>query len=166
MSDKFLKGYEKLTSPIIGMPCCRVAVGEHKSFSVGFGASVKNTGKLPGPRFYGEYEMGTYSAFWRIEKQKETIFCKSDDFGQLDVRDSLSNMLSGLTFSHLEVEARAKLILYLSGDRRLIFDGTSCDREDEIFHIFLPNSEYLEYSWERGWRVGPAKGPWRGGMAV
>jgi len=166
MSGKFLKGYENLTSPIIGMPCCRVSVGEHKSFSIGFGAAVKNAGELPGPRFYGEYEMGTYSAFWLIEKQKETIFCKSDDFEKLYIRESLSRTLGGLTFLCLEMESRAKIILYMSGDSRLIFDGALCDREDEIFHIFLPNSEYLEYSWERGWRVGPAKGPWRGGMPV
>jgi hypothetical protein len=138
---------------LIGKTCCRQRVGRMRSLSIGFGDKIPHGKSRLADDFYGEWEIGTYSAAWRVV-HKETILCGSQDI--VDSLSELDERLSKIVFGRIkEISSISKF------DIRVYFDGETCldflgaaSEEDELFHIFCPGNLYVEYSISGGWKIG------------
>ena len=140
---------------LIGQACCRQRVGRMRSLSLGFGQKIPHGKPRLVDNFYGEWEIGTYTAAWRVVHEG-VILC-----GSQDVVDSLSDLdqrLSKIKFG--EIKAITAISKF---DIRLHFDGGmhldcigAASEHDELLHIFCPEKLCVEYSIAGGWKVGPS----------
>jgi len=146
-------------SPLIGKSCCRQKVGEMRSLSMGFGAKVPHGTSNLSSDFYGEWEIGTYTAAWRVVNGG-SILCGSDDSGATD--EELDMRLNKIGFGNLTA-----INIIMPFDIRVMFDSgiyvefLVCTAEnDEIFHVFGPQDLYIEWSVQNGWKIGKSNTPW------
>ncbi len=138
---------------LIGKACCRQRVGRMQSVSLGFGEKIPHGKSRLVDDFYGEWEIGTYSAAWRIV-QEGTILCGSrdvvDSLGELDER------LRKIKIGRIQtINPLSKLDIRVCFDDAMHIDflGTASE-PDELLHIFCPGNLYIEYSILSGWKVG------------
>ncbi|WP_138922517.1 hypothetical protein [Hylemonella gracilis] len=144
---------------LIGKRCCRKRVGHGRSLSLGFGVRIPHTKSKAVDAFYGEWEIGTYSAAWRIV-QNGAVIC-----GSLDVVDSINELddrLQNLELGAiLSIEAVSELDIRVKLDNDFFIDFICVSAEDdEMFHIFGPMNLYVEYKYPDGWKVGKSNAPW------
>jgi hypothetical protein len=144
---------------LLGKRCCRQRVGRGRSLSVGFGEKVPHLKTKAVDPFYGEWEIGTYRSAWRIVRDGEVV-C-----GSLDVVDSIDELdgrLQGVPLGAvIAVEAPSKFDLRVRLDGGVFIDFVCASAEDdEMFHVFGPDSLYVEYTCADGWRVGKSSAPW------
>jgi hypothetical protein len=137
---------------LVGKPCSAKWVGEYKSLAMGFGRDFpKPTSRNPLAVQY-EWEMGTYTAAWRVVKDKKVV-CGSMDL--VDGNAELDNKLQELNLGSV---VRIEMI---SGfDIRVVLTGQSCveficasSDDDEIFHISGPDHFFAKYSFAGGWVI-------------
>lgn len=142
---------------LIGKACCRQRLGRMRSLSIGFGVKIPHGKSRLVDDFYGEWEIGTYSAAWRVIKDGN-ILC-----GSQDVVDELSELEE--RFRQIQLGRIDAIHMVSKFDIRIDFDdgahidflGASReDVDDEMFHIFCPSGLYVEYSIRGGWKVGNA----------
>lgn len=144
---------------LIGKRCCRQRVGRGRSLSIGFGAEVPHSKSNTVDSFYGEWEIGTYAAAWRIVRNG-VIVC-----GSLEVVDSIDEIDQQLQAIDLGAVLEVKAVSDLDIQLRLE-DGTCIDfmcastDRDEMFHIFGPGDLYVEYAPLCGWSIGKSNAPW------
>ena len=146
--------------PMIGKACCRARVGSPRSLSIGFGKRLPHGHRRLGDSYYGEWEIGTYYGSWRIIKEG-VIICGSND---TDGCEDLSRRLMALEFGRiLSVRNVDAYDISAEFDSGIVvnFLATSSD-EDERFHIFCPDSIYVEFSVGGVWRIGKSNAPWEG----
>lgn len=151
--DTFLSG-------LLGQPCCRQHVGRDRSLSIGFGIKIEHGRPTLPHSYYGEWELGTYSAAWRIVRE-EGILCGSHD--AVDNIAELNAKLQTLRLGPVE-----RVVASSSFDIRVILEnGLSIDffcaasDDDEMFHIFGPDRSYAEFSVVGGWKLGASDTPWK-----
>jgi hypothetical protein len=147
------------TEPLIGQPCCRRRVGRaSKSLSLGFGRVIPHTNpKLP-DAFYGEWEIGSYYAAWRIVREGR-ILCGSQD--AVDSPDELQASLEKIqlgSFISVSESRDFDVRVNLDGAVCVDFLGTISD-DDETFHIFGPSALFIGFSPLTRWRVGNSDRP-------
>lgn len=141
---------------LTGKACCRQRVGRMRTLSLGFGEKIPHGNPRLVDGFHGEWELGTYSAAWRIIRD-EKILC-----GSQDVVDSLSELdvrLGKIEIGRIEsvcLASRFDVRVSLDGNMHIDFFGADSG-DDEIFHIFCPDGLYLAYSILGGWKVSPRK---------
>ena len=140
---------------LIGKTCCRQRVGRMRSLSLGFGQKIPHGKSRLIDDFYGEWEIGTYTASWRVVREG-VILC-----GSQDVVESLSDLdarLSKIKFGEIEaINVISKFDIRLYFCERIHVDciGAASD-DDELLHIFCPEKLCIEYSIFGGWKVGEA----------
>jgi hypothetical protein len=156
MNDSINKVIEQLT----GKPCWRKQVGRNRSLSLGFGGMVHRKSQQ-GDRLYGEWEVGTYYGAWRVF-QGGRVLCGSQD--PVDSVDDLNAILNRIEFGGF-----AYLRQFTNLDVRIEFDNAlsvdflaTISGDDECFHIFCPESLYVEFSVVSGWRLGKSNNAWEG----
>jgi hypothetical protein len=138
---------------LIGKRCCRQQVGDWRSLSIGFGVKVPHVKPWKSvDSFYGEWEIGTYSAAWRIVHNGQ-VLC-----GSKDVVDSIDELDEKLQHEQLgrvvDIENVSSLDVRVTLDEGMFIDFLRAStEEDPIFHIFMPNDLFLEYTNVGGWRV-------------
>lgn len=155
LNSEVLKNIENL----IGKECCRQRVGRGRSLSIGFGKKRLH-GKVNRPDdFYGEWEIGTYIASWRIV-QEEIVLCGSQDV--VDSLSELDQMLNTIQFGRIAaIKTIGKLDIRVELNNGIYIDFLGCSSEDdEIFHVFGPDNLYVEYSIKEKWRIGKSNTPW------
>lgn len=144
---------------LIGKECCRQRVGRSRSLSIGFGGKRLH-GKANQPdNFYGEWEIGTYTASWRIV-QEERILCGSQDV--VDSLSELDQILNTIQFGRIvAIKVLGKLDICVEMDSGIHIDFLGCiSEDDEIFHVFGPDNLYIEYSIKETWKIGKSNKPW------
>jgi hypothetical protein len=144
---------------LIGERCCRQRVGRGRSLSLGFGSRVVHSRPKAEDSFYGEWELGTYSAAWRIVCD-ERVICGSSDL--VDSADELDERLQAVKLGAIvAIEWLSLFDIRLRLDRGTFIDFIWASTEDdEMFHIFGPESLYVEYTCSDGWKVGKSNTPW------
>lgn len=145
---------------LFGKPVCRQRVGDGRSLSIGFGDKVFHSNPKKSDIFYGEWEVGTYSAAWRIVSAGRVIIGSQDVF---DSVDDFDRALQTVRLSHFEaivqstsMDIRLDLGLGLSVEFLCVSSS-----DDEMFHMFAPGNQYVEYVCGLGWKVGASNAPWR-----
>jgi hypothetical protein len=148
-------------APLIGRECCRSQASCEGSLSLGFGEKVFHKNKRLVDDFYGEWEIGTYYGAWRII-QDGKIIIGSNSIAE-DSIGELNRILKQFNFGRF-----AALTALTDIDIRVELDNSVCidffamaSDEDEIFHIFCPGSEYVEFSIRNGWKLGKSNEPWK-----
>ncbi|MEA3587245.1 hypothetical protein J6I75_02580 [Pseudidiomarina sp. 1APP75-27a] len=148
---------KKKINEIINLRCVRQSVGNNTSLSLGFGA--KESDDYGESDCYREWEVGTFSSNWRVIKNRRVICASLDDVESIEDLDSkIKDIKLGSILSVSQDEI---------GDVTLSFENSVsveflclADQDDEMFHIFCPNSEYIEYNPYSGWRSGKSNSPW------
>lgn len=162
--DKFMSIDTEIVdafAELIGKPCCRKRVGHGRSLSIGFGEKVSHSKSKTVDTFYGEWEIGTYSSAWRIVSGNQ-IVCGSmnvvDSIEELD--QELQNISLGAV---VNIEAISPFDIRVNLDAGVFIDFIYASTDDdEMFHIFGPNSLYVEYKCADEWTVGKSNSAWKG----
>jgi hypothetical protein len=141
---------------IVGQPCMRTEVGSMRSISLGFGEEAKDPNRRR-KRHYRLWEIGTYSGDWRIMNGVSVVLAKSfsSDIGELDAKLTLLHL--GL-FASVQQLSESAIRVNLDNGLAVEFFGNT-DDDDEYFHVFCPESVYIEFS-QKGWQVGRSDVPW------
>ena len=146
----------EITGALFGQPCCRKSAGSpRRGVSIGFGAQRFHGNPALVDSFYGEWEVGTYYAAWRVAAPGR-ILCGSDDV--VDSTNELNERLSQIELGHptgIEMLSEYDVRLAL-GAHFLDFLGTHGEEDEHVLHIFGPDDLYIEYSVARGWEIGDA----------
>jgi hypothetical protein len=148
--------------PLLGLPCCRLRVGRARSLSLGFGAKLPHGKPDMADAFYGEWELGSYCGTWRFV-QAGRVVCGSqeaaDSIQELD--DSVREAVQPGRI--LEVRMLSPLDVRVVLDNMVVdFLASSSDSDgDELFHVFGPESLYIEYRPPDVWTVGRSDVPWK-----
>ena len=129
--------------------------------SFGFGSEqVHGDPKLP-DGFYGEWEIGTYYAGWRVARSGK-ILCGSDDV--VDSVEELNDRLGVIELGRptgFQMLSEFDVRLVLDGDTYIDFLGTLGEADEHVVHIFGPDDLYAEYVVESGWEIGTSAEPVR-----
>ncbi|PKG97186.1 hypothetical protein [Paraglaciecola sp. MB-3u-78] len=146
---------DKKIDEVINLRCVRQAVGNSTSLSLGFGKKDNDASTEK----YREWEIGTYSSNWRVIKNKQVICASLDD---VETNEELDAKLKNISFGSIRSVSQNEV-----GDVTLFFDNSVLveficlsDEDDEMFHVFCPNSEYIEYNPCSGWKTGRSDSPW------
>jgi len=145
-------------SAMFGQPCCRKRVGRHRSLSLGFGEKVFHTKPMKDP-FYGEWEIGTYSAPWRVIQDNLLVCGSLEDVESIDELDAQIQIIEFGNISSVEMISCFDLRVILENNTYVEFLQVATG-EDELVHIFGPNSLYCEYAINAGWKIGRSDVPW------
>ncbi|SRR6266481_446555 len=142
---------------LIGQACCRQRLGRFRSLTIGFGKKIPHGRPNLADDFYGEWQIGTYYAAWRVIKDGK-ILC-----GSRDVVDSLVELEE--RFRQIQLGRINGIWMVSEFDIRIDLDdgihidflgAAREDEDDEMLHIFCPNGLYVRYSTLDGWKVGDA----------
>jgi hypothetical protein len=152
---------EAVVKGLFGLPCCRRRVGRRRSVSFGFGSErFHGDPKLP-DGFYGEWEIGTYYAAWRVV-QAGKVLCGSEDV--VDSVEGLNDRLGLVELGRpvgIQMLSEFDVRLSLDENTDLDFLGTLSEADEHIVHIFGPDDLYVEYAVETGWEIGTSAEPLR-----
>lgn len=145
---------------LFGLPCCRRRVGPtRRAVSLGFGAEQFHGNPTLVDSYYGEWEVGTYYAGWRIV-QRGRVLCGSDDV--VDSTDELNERLAALKIGRpigIEMLSEFDVRLQLEDELQVDFLGTLGEDDEHVVHIFGPQDLYLEYVVASGWEIGSSAEP-------
>lgn len=148
----------KEISDIYANNCCRKRVGSGRSLSMGFGDKKYHGNIRLIDNFYGEWELGTYTAAWRVVKDGHVLLGSCDP---VDSVSELDELFGDLSFGRI-----VSINNINSLDIRVEFDCGSCidfvnasSDDDEIFHIFGPSDLYVSYIPVEGWTIGKSNQP-------
>lgn len=138
-------------------PCCRQSLTAGRGLSVGFGEKIPHGKPRLRDTFYGEWEIGTWEASWRITRNG-VVLCGSQDG---DTADLLHERLQEIELgSILGIEAPSRFDIRVRLDGEVLIDFfTTSSVDDETFHVFCPQNLYVGYSWTAGWSVGRSDVP-------
>lgn len=149
-----------IVKEIMGKQCCRQRVGEWRSLSIGFGEKQYHT-KKGVDQFYGEWEIGTYSAAWRVSVANKVVCSSQDSVTSTLELDERLQLISLGSVSGIEVFHELDVRVFLDNGVTIDFMQLSIDVQDEVLHIFGPGHLYVEYSNVTGWKEGKSNEPWK-----
>jgi hypothetical protein len=144
---------------LIGLQCCRQRVGRWGSLSLGFGGRVPHLKRNAVDTFYGEWELGTYSSAWRIVQHGQVVCGSLDAINSIEKLDGLLQTVKLGAVMGVEALSEFDIRILLNEGVHIDFMCASSD-DDEMFHIFGPESIYVEYKCLGGWNVGKSDVPW------
>jgi hypothetical protein len=150
---------QKALHGLLGKPCCRRRVGRSRSLALGFGERLVHSKTHLPDTFYGEWELGSYTASWRVLRGQRVVCGSNDAVASIE---ELNARIQGIDIGSVTalrmlstLDVRVELDTGLSVD---FLDATSDD--DESFHVFGPEHLYVEFSQATGWKVGVSNRPW------
>lgn len=149
---------DSLLNGMIGKRLCRIDAASNLSLSFGFGERVYHGKKYLKTEYYGEWELGTYRACWRVTNRGNLICgVRDNDISSDALNKTLLKLLSE-TFLSLKQVSPLDLCVELSNGYAIEFLATSSD-DDELFHIFGPEKLFIRFSLASGWGIGRSDKP-------
>jgi hypothetical protein len=145
---------QSVIAGLIGKTCCRQRVGRMCSLSLGFGSKIPHGKPRLADDFYGEWEIGTYSAEWSIV-QGDAILFSSRDFAEeslLELDEKLNKIPLG-KIEALDFISKAYIRMQLNGGIHIDFLASDEEDEDEFFHVFCPDNIFIACSLNKGWFI-------------
>ena len=166
--------------PMMGKTCWKVVRLEGQGLSLEFGEKVQYEGNNPKLKniFHGEWNIGTWDGCaWRILDKDGSILCGSDDQNDTGYID---NKLATIQLGKIICIANpTKLDVRVGFDSGKNIDfmttitmmGYGMDKnimptltdDFECFHVFCPNSRYVELSTTGVWKISITN--WESGAA-
>ena len=125
-----------------------------RGISFGFGAEQFHGNPTLVDSFYGEWEVGTYYAGWRIAHRGK-VLCGSDDI--VDSIDELNERVTQIEIGRpVAIRMLSEFDVRLSFEDELCVDflGTLGKKDEPVTRIFGPDNLYLEYLAVSGWEIG------------
>jgi|LakMenE01Jun11ns_1017448.scaffolds.fasta_scaffold9770642_2 hypothetical protein len=153
MSDITEKHIQLILDGLYMADRCRIQILHSGSISIGFGSMVHHGNAKLRDTYYGEWEIGSFHNAWRLVSGSRVLCTGDTDEYQAQISESeLEKNLS----------KRIRRVYNLSTlDVRVDFGSGVCldflsvgDAEDESFHIFCPNEQWLAFTPNRGWLLG------------
>lgn len=144
---------------VFGKSCCRKRVGRDRSLSMGFGKKIPHGKSKLIDSFYGEWEIGSYSAAWRVMRDNK-ILCGS--MTAVESIEELNVQLQKIDFGVIfQIEELSSFDIRVSFDCGAYIDFmcASID-DDEMFHVFGPDYTFVEYKFPSLWKTGKSNIPW------
>jgi hypothetical protein len=144
---------------LIGKDCCRKKIGRDLSLSFGFGDKIYHNDKKLNDTYYGEWEIGSYTSSWRIILNDKIVLGSNDSIESIEEFDL---QLKKISFGKiLKIELMSKFDIKVSFENSLSVEFIcTFEDDDEMFHIFGPNSLHIEYKISSGWKIGKSDEPW------
>ena len=105
------------------------------------------------------YEMGSWTAMWRLCKDGRILMASGDGYSELDYNEKLQ-ILRDERFIEMSMPTPLDVRIRLTGGYALDFLTANSD-DDESFHIFTPDGVVIAFSQRFGWQIGHADKPWR-----
>lgn len=135
-----------------GQLCCCQRVGEHRSLRLGFGERVTRSKMKVRDPFFGEWQIGTYGAAWRIVQNDRIIL------GSMNPVDSCADLdteLEKIKFgSVLNIETPSRFCVRVSLEGAMFIDFMAASNEEsEIFFLLNPDGSDIEYRCTTGWEI-------------
>lgn len=136
---------------LTGKECCRKRVGEYGTLSIGFGEKIFHNKPNHLDNFYGEWEIGTYRASWRIVSEK-TVLLGSRDLP--DDSSSLDKMLEEIFLGKIKHFDIGHFDIRVHLDNNIIIEFFCCSNDDDdIFHIMDTKKTYFGFNPQNGWTI-------------
>jgi hypothetical protein len=156
MNNKILN----VLSLIYGKKCNRVAVGNSRSLSFGFGEKIFHNNPRLQDKFYCEWEIGSYYRSWRVINNDRIILGSNDPYDDLNL---LNNKIHEIAFTEvISITNISALDVRVTFNNRIIVDflSTISDEDEGVFHIFCPEHTYIEFTSQGKWKMGKSNVPW------
>ena len=142
--------------PMFGQRCCRQRVGQARSLTIGFGNPVFHKKKIHlVDEFRGEWEIGTYSADWRVVRKAVQLCSRNDviESSLIELDEKLNRIQLGAILS-LEFVSEQHIRAQLTDEVSVDFLAPHGEDEDDaFFHVFAPDDIFIAYSLSQGWFV-------------
>ncbi|MDR3174018.1 MAG: hypothetical protein LBU19_07200, partial [Treponema sp.] len=143
---------ERILRNLENLPCCRVDINRYRNLSIGLGEKVKNNCKDSRVEYYGKWEIGTYSAAWRIIKGGEFISGSKMLFENTDIETQGLVPLFEETLLSITELNEYDIRLKFSGN--LIVDFFNCSSDDEFLHILNTDGSFWVLHFSGQWING------------
>ncbi|TFF18254.1 hypothetical protein E3C22_22135 [Jiella endophytica] len=153
------RNIQELLGDLAGHRCSRKRAGNDRSMSIGFGELSSHPIRSEPSQFYANWEVGTFSAAWRVVKGEKIILGSMspvDNAGEINER---FNQVSIGGVERIEQISKYDISVLCEENIRVDFLCAS-DYQDDMFHVFAPDNLYIGYSVFYGWRHGPSNEPW------
>jgi hypothetical protein len=134
------------------LPCCRVDINRYKNLNIGLGEKVRNECMNSRVEYYGEWEIGTYNAAWRILKNGKFISGSKQQFDDTNIETQKIKLLFNEKFISIIELNEYDIRLIFSGN--LIIDFFSCSNDDEFLHILNVDGNFWVLEFPNKWRQG------------
>jgi hypothetical protein len=135
-----------------GRRCCCQRVGEHKSLWLGFGEKMNRSKMRVRDPFFGEWQIGTYTAAWRIVRNDQILLgSRSPVDSSADLDAELQKIQFG-PVELIEVTSRFCVRVHLEGCVYIDFIAVS-NVDSDMFFILKPDRHDMEYRCTVGWNV-------------
>jgi hypothetical protein len=147
---------------LLGQECCRVKIWSYESLSLGFGKKIVHNDPKLNDKYYGEWEIGTYSCAWRIRIQN-IILLGSDEPAETNIRmdhiNKLNRMANKLDFGRIvSLDSKSHFDIEIKFKSGLTIECFTCAKyKDERFHVFCPNNKSIIFDWDGKWKIGPSE---------
>jgi hypothetical protein len=145
---------------ITGNACCRRNVGEYRSLSLGFGEEIFELNRLPRGSFIGQWDVGTYTAAWRITKAGEILCGSMNLVDSIEELDAEVNAIEIGDFVGIQVLSDFDIRIRTSNGVDIEFLCVSTD-DDEFFHVRRSDQTYVQFKQHAGWEIGISNEPWK-----
>lgn len=137
---------------LVGKECCRQRVGSYAKLSLGFGKKIYHQKINHLDNFYGEWELGSYRAAWRIICQDKIILASKDLFSEdITLDDKLQQIKLG-RIEYISISHYFDIKVQLDNATTIEFLCCSSDNDD-IFHIMNTTESYLGFQPIKGWHL-------------
>ena len=139
---------------MFGKSCCRQTVGHPRGLRLGFGEKIYHGNAKLNDSYYGEWEIGTYYASWRILRNNK-ILCASGDLveslGELEAIVKKCDFGRIVSLNHMtDFDLRAEFDSGLSVD----FLATISDDDECFTIIYEPGHMAVQFAVGTGWTLG------------
>jgi hypothetical protein len=150
---------EQVLALIIGQESARLRIGNDRSLFIGFGELLTTKSAL-GEAVHGKWEIGAYYNAWRIIQGKRIVCGIRDTVESIEELRKIAYQVQLGRCSGIRQLSRFDLRVELDNDTFIDILATTGD-EDEVFHIFCPESTVITYSIADGWTIGRSDLPWK-----
>jgi hypothetical protein len=139
---------DKLISDLKNLPCCRIDIRNDKTMFIGLGEKCIKKNRLSLVEYYGEWELGTYNASWRILENNKILIGSYDENNNQNINNIIDErFLDIVPLSDFDVRVK-----FSNG---LLVDFFNCSHEDdEALHVLHINGNYWELNCKGLWTYG------------
>ena len=147
---------QDLECEIIGQKLCRIDFRKDKSIFLGLGNRIQPRKENTCVSFYGEWELGSYNASWRILYDGKIVMASQSDSLKYKAREIQVDS----EFLLLQVQEITPYDIRIVFSNNLIFDFFSCHtEEDELFHVLKTDGTWWEKGSSGEWKKGRDNSP-------
>jgi hypothetical protein len=143
---------EAVIADLKGKLCCCQRVGEHRSLRLGFGKKLNRSRMAVRDPFFGEWQIGTYTAAWRIIHDDKILL---GSMNPVNSCAELDEELAKIQFGPvLDIDASSRFCVRVSLEGGMFIDFMAASNdESEVFFVLQADGHDIEYRSTIGWSM-------------